>query len=504
MGLRKFHLLAVCILFGTAISLLDGCGPTSTIAPGVTLSPTRITPTSTATRTIPSSTPRPAPSSTPLPTPVPTPSPLAVEPKGYPLLPADLYFLREGRLWHWPAGGNLPQAIAPLTTTEAIVYYTLAPEQNRVAYLTREGQVRVLDTQTGRERTIPLAGYPLPLKFNETYQCFCLIERDTWCFVNMDILALSPNGRYLLYLDWEAMPTNERDLSGSLRAVDLEGSGGVQEIASCGIHPGLEEWGGCRGFRLSPNGDHVAFIDGQGLWVARVPAGQLRLIQTYEDVPDPADAFPDHIWSVLQWSPDGRWLLGEETGFETFELVLIDAGSGRIHRLPHAGTFVENYAVAVWGPTGVWVGYGDEEGPSGLYLAQPGEGDTVQVSRQITTTEYGILWPRSLYPLPDGQLVFANRRCTNSPGPETGLFLLQTNGRLDYIAPLPPPSCCWVYSPECFGRVLWSPDGQAFLYLDGSGASLLGRSDGSALWDVRTLLEKGKVFRWTMPGRGKN
>ena len=52
---------------------------------------------------------------TSLPLPVKQVSQKAVVPEGWPPLPEDLYFVREGRLWHWLAAGGEPQALTPVS-----------------------------------------------------------------------------------------------------------------------------------------------------------------------------------------------------------------------------------------------------------------------------------------------------------------------------------------------------------------------------------------------------
>lgn len=101
------------------------------------------------------------PSATPVPTTTPTPelqlplTPSATIPQGWPPLPADFYFLRDGRLWRWAAPGGEPQALTPPELTVAA--YSLAYNGARLAYATTANQLYVLDRGTDETLTIPVA-----------------------------------------------------------------------------------------------------------------------------------------------------------------------------------------------------------------------------------------------------------------------------------------------------------------------------------------------------------
>jgi hypothetical protein len=46
-------------------------------------------------------------------------------------------------------------------------------------------------------------------------------------------------------------------------------------------------------------------------------------------------------------------------------------------------------------------------------------------------------------------------------------------------------------------HLVWSPEGKAFLTLDGSGRALrLGTPETGALWDVEALLSNASAFTW--------
>lgn len=146
----KFNLLVF-------VFLLAACTAPATPAPHTT------TPT-----VVPSATPIPltvtatcTPSATPVPTVTSTPEPQlplkpsATVPEGWPSLPADFYFLRDGRLWRWAAPGGEPQALTP--SDLPVAAYSLPHNGRRIAYATTANQLYVLDRGTAELLTIPVS-----------------------------------------------------------------------------------------------------------------------------------------------------------------------------------------------------------------------------------------------------------------------------------------------------------------------------------------------------------
>jgi hypothetical protein len=122
---------------------------TSTTTPGATSPLTAIpswTPTIASSPTeipllmpLPTSLPTLTPFSTDAPTAtVPWPPGMQLPPdvvasEGWPPLPADLYFVQRGRLWRWPAGGGVPQAL-PMVAGDPVRWYRLLPDSVGVVY----------------------------------------------------------------------------------------------------------------------------------------------------------------------------------------------------------------------------------------------------------------------------------------------------------------------------------------------------------------------------------
>ena len=179
------------------------------------------------------STPVPSPTWTPWPTStppsVPTFPPEAMQPEGWPLLPADLYFIRDGGLWRWPqAGGSLEQVVAApqkngssggkLSQTVGVTAYRLTADRQHLAFAFVElgpttselhSKLIVLNRTTGISVTIPTATdfYFLPPRHPP--------------------LDITPDGRYVIYFAQGVRPTT------SSRAPGLTHSATMPQLAVC-------------------------------------------------------------------------------------------------------------------------------------------------------------------------------------------------------------------------------------------------------------------------------
>jgi Tol biopolymer transport system component len=88
--------------------------------------------------------------------------------------------------------------------------------------------------------------------------------------------------------------------------------------------------------RWSPDGRRVAFRDQTMYWIIDADGSNERALT---DAAIQADVFPGH--SVLDWSPDGGWLLIRANG----RLQLLDPTSGETLPLPAMARLV----AAAWG-----------------------------------------------------------------------------------------------------------------------------------------------------------
>jgi hypothetical protein len=509
---KRWRWLPVLFLF-----LLAGCvaaptempQPTVVATAGITASPaaTPLMPTPTyPPGYVPPPTPAPRPTLTATPLPTLTPTPYfpaeAAVPEGYPALPADLYFLRAGRLWRWPAAGEMLEAVAPPDGAVPVLGYWLANESGRIGYVIAGNLLYLYDPLTGRHQLIPTRG-----------ELDSLDRMGNGTRVPLQEYALTPDGRYLLYLGWGTAPGDAAGdaQSAAILAVDLEAPTHTIELASC--LSDMSDWEQplrCQGFSLSPGGTQIAFSDKSGLWLADVPGGSPRLLVERTEAIMPSRCDVNNPYA-LRWSPDGRWLLAWVGCYEGSYWTVVDIRTGRLIHFPESSwCYVGCRNDAHWGPAGIWMEqeylYDVWDWRGELFLAEVAGGETLEVSRRITQTEAGPLRPISAYPFPDGRVGFAHRSCAGVAGPAPAIFVLEADGRLEEVARLPVVSCDLARGEGLLWgatrvSVLWSADGSAFLYLEGEEPVLLGRTDGSALWDVRQVLAGATNLQWGPGGQ---
>jgi len=140
-----------------------------------------------------------------------------------------------------------------------------------------------------------------------------MATRQVWTGRQVDVLgSVSPDGRYLSFVDWDSGDLAVRDLvSSENRRLTKKGS-----------------WGAGLGFalisRISPDGKQVAYnwVNEKGIWELRVGAldgSGHRVLYSRED---------DHPW-LAGWSPDGQQVLAASTG----KAVLFSVASGAVRVL---------------------------------------------------------------------------------------------------------------------------------------------------------------------------
>lgn len=460
---------------------------------------TTIVPTSTA---IPSPPRPPLPTLTLTPTPRPRPAfpPEAVIPQGWPPLPADLYFIRDGRLWRWPQRGSALQEIAVTSYG-----YHITPDGRYVVYaadttspLGRE--LRVSDLVSGESITIPTASY------------------FVGCPLSGSPFSITPDGHYVVYIAWNVLPTTSsrsRGLSrlaaspraggcgyGTIFAVDVQNINHEFELGYCAAYSDNEWELRCYGFVLSPDGRRIAFSDGRGVWLSDIPQGMPRLIAEHY-----RGGFCG-VWIVRNWLPDKKHLLIDVGCFEGGYSALMDVDTGEVKEIPRTWSYPDPYVAISLTEDGANLLVNDINFESGIgpaYLVQVSVEEPVQETVVISATWPGSIWPTEPHGLPSGRIGFANQQCVDSEGMRPGIYTIAEDGtNLEFVAPLPAMPCYvsdGIRTP--LGTVLWSPDGMAYLYFSPEGQPyLLGLTDGSVLWDVRELLANAYGFQWRLPYAG--
>jgi hypothetical protein len=483
----------------------------------------------------------------------------AVWPSGWPALSFDLYFLRAGRLWRWlaqgglealtPADGMVVQGyvlspggryIAYVTASDALYALETSAGRrifpvgdaspvvreysflsgSRLLYITQAGELYVADLDA-RAQIVPRAGDPpavvkgysraengRSMAYETTGGELYVVDLEERRPVRVPVrgmlgqFALNAEGNALLYMSkW----SDGKVYSATLYVVDLRTPERPVELGSCGVRE--DRWG-CMGFLLSPDGQKVVWQDGNGLWLSSLAPGNARLLLKIDYRPPDEGGPFCHACNIEGWMPGGRGVVVRMCCWEGAGFGIVDVETGALWIGDESKAIAWCYTgcgvEAVWASEGLWV----SDVPNQLMFLRSSSDGRFEAVRALTLSRNSV-WPMELQPLPGGRLAFADQRCDIPFGLRDdarlppALYILEANGQLRRVAPLPRFRCTSdSIDPESPpditypGQVLWTADGSAFLYLDADGHALLvGRADGSVLWDVRTQLMGAKDFR---------
>ena len=459
----------VLILLAVIVAL-SACEMPGT--PTTTPTPTRTPILPTATPTL---TPTPTPTATPTVTPTPTPTlppglllPVqAVEPQGWPALPTELYFLREGRIWVWLAEGGALDTIPVASEGDTVLAYRVTPDNRYVVYVTTAGELYVFDRALREHTYVPTAGR--------------LIEEQAGSpGVAFDV---TPDGHYLVYIAWgvqSALPDTPGAATayppyGTILALDLTDVRQAQrELGFCNSTTVTQ----CAGFALAPDGSQLVYADSSGLWLTPL------------DVPEPRPALPyteNQGWRFSAWAPNSRWLILKSQPEQNAALALFNIATEQI--IPINVSCSQNCRLALsWGEQSIWVS-ADTPEQGCLYEIQPVIGEpTLEITYEKCLDGPWALHPTSPLALPDGWVAFVHRGCgKDCQGPAPGLYLLGPEESTRPIALL----------ADAEGSALWTADASAFLYFDAEGVPThLGVTGAAGFWDVRRVLDGAHAFRW--------
>ncbi len=509
MAIRNAGLLFLIL----SLLSLSACTGPSSPSPVAAPSAPATTPTRTRQPTItrlPTLTPMPThpPTVTPIgPTPYPAFPPEAQAPADWPPLPADLYFLRDGRLWRWAAAGGPPEEMAG-SAEEPVVDYRIATEGRTAAYLTGTGSLYVLDLPTGEHWLIPTAD-----RLITTYDEYgSFLGATEWSYSSgQEQFDLTIDGRYLVYMGWylsestSPTPTDGPPDScatgtsyGTIFAIDLENPEEQSVLGYCRARSLKYSCHSCTGFRLAPDGEQIVFSDGQGIWVSRLPEGGPRLVWEHENIQDP-DA-QCGFSEAVDWSADSHWLVAYVNcwGGELRITTLLDTVTGQIMELPGTPRFMDGGILVSYYYPEPWSGSITEEGYRFRYLykAEVTAADGLSLTIPVSRTIPGLTGPIAPHLLPDNRVAAAYQGCPDGSSPGPGVLALEEDGSFTLVAPLPALPCCFSSQGACRSSLFWAPNGAAFLYLVDFKPAVMGLTDGSALWDVRELLAGASQFRW--------
>ena len=188
-------------------------------------------------------------------------------------------------------------------------------------------------------------------------------------------------------------------------------------------------------FRVSPDGDHLAFTAGAGvhqeIWVQDLIRGLAQPLN--------AGGFSN---TTMEWSPDGRWLAfssDRDQAARNVYRILVD-GSGEPERLAPSDRV---QTIASWSSQDViaWLEAGD------IWVLAPGGA------------------PAPFFPSEDRE-----RGATFSPDGQWLAYASNRSGRDEvYVRPYPGPEPATLISGDGGVNAAWSPDGRRIYYIQPPG-----------------------------------
>jgi hypothetical protein len=247
-----------------------------------------------------------------------------------------------------------------------------------------------------------------------------------------------------------------------------------------------------------------------GWWVWPNTGGALQALSEPPPQNDQACRNITSEHDVVSWSPDCRYAVLRVPGAVEGETnALLDAQTGREISIPNSFSYANGLSTFAWEPGNRYLIHARAEGGEGLYRVQL-PGGAVDRLMYINfplgtipaTFFYGAVDP---YVLPGGSIGFAVEGLRSWLYPPPGVYRIDPDGNLHMLAETP----LLAHDPEDLeqsypARLHWSPDGSMFLYAAPASdeyppsyqAILLGKADGSAVWDVTRILNGAKDFQW--------
>jgi hypothetical protein len=448
----------------------------------------------------------------------PPPTPRAVADGQLPPLPADLYFVRPDGIYRWPRDGGWLRKLAECRGDYECVGLRVLSDGHLLATGTLWGGdaivtdslgIRFVDTTTGTERRTNLEPEP------QSY-------RSPW---GPDDWDLTPDGTSLVYLAYGATsdeatvrPVDLGLPAAPLFVVDIRDTSAMRRVATCGTYDAGEEHGlaGCLGMSLAPDGRNVAYSDGVGLWIVPVAGGTPRRLVKHEYGRGEIDI---RLYTMASWSPGGSRALVESSYYEGGSSSILDLAGGSPRDVPGSDCCYFGWSDYAWlsdDSAIVHTRSGDSEATSPLLLIDAAD---PSISRALLPT---------VLPLAPGQglnafgpreiggstICFGLRHHATDVYRGNGVSCVDRDGsHWRVIAWLPP-----IYSAQPRqasydfgypGMLRWTPDGSAFVFdevqrepgerqddLPDRDMLLVGRTDGSALWDATAIIGDGRDFRW--------
>ncbi len=470
--------------------------PTSTRGPVLIPPPTR-TPT-------PSSTP--TPTSTPVPTIVP-PIQLASA-DALPPIPRDLLFINAMGLMRWNHQTRQIEPVITASETYSVpTTFSISADGRRLALARRtrarfyNDQIALLDLRTGQ--LAPLAQFEASETGYGTTELFQM--------------AISPDGNWVGYIRRGTFPVSSNRVDEQTEPIftqdqDKIPPAGVLYVMRADMPDRRFELGycaaerlvgfgsfGCQGFIWGADSRSIAWSDGRGLWAAEL--GRASASQVVPSV----GAREIGAWQLHAWSPQGRYVLGRIAQRETAALAVVDTHPQFMATFTDTVPSIQAGMAAAWLQDGrlFLVRPGDRRSgakPAGeIWSVTTGRNAYLGTEVQLTRLAY---FPIDVDPanvpvapaqLTDGRLVFALLNASATNYVERGLYVVNpTELKPHKFNGLPP-----AYDNIPQAKIFWSPDGAGAIVQGPLGAVLYAPSDGSALYDLTTVVGSNACcFTW--------
>jgi hypothetical protein len=284
------------------------------------------------------------------------------------------------------------------------------------------------------------------------------------------------------------------------------GNSGLPTVTTPLANCEFREWPGggqvrCIRFAVNEDWTQVALADGHGVWIVDVPSGDStakadekapRLVLEHEVIS--GDGPGSKVYWPDRWSPDGRWLLLQQGGYEGSSGVVRNMESGGLIALPDSVSYGEYQAGFAFARDSGWIA-----------IARSGVGAPLSVVNLATGAVRDYLGTAAVgarrdafapFVTVDGRIRFG---LDGAPEvhPGRGLFELDpASGAVSRLAGMPTNS-------DEYGQSLieWLPDGSALVALTGRDYDIRYAAfvaDGETAIDVTRVLLGSKWPQWSV------
>lgn len=380
-------------------------------------------------------------------------------PAGEPGKTSDLLFLSGPRLLRWDHVTNFTTGLA-----ENVVDFSPSASGEKIAMLRRQNI-----TANGIQL------YNLDILDLKEKQIHTLIENSPPLFQ----ISLSPNGERIAFMAQDGI--GQVFVQSTIEGSDPE------KIGEC--WPANEMH--CQRLSWSPDGRSMVWSDRTGVWLSSMRDKLSRLVLPNQvEVNDPENLSQqvNVSYADLQWSPVGRFILAQVIpsleGLRWYGVI--DTLNGRLVNIPGSTEYARSCLGTLWNSNGdLLIAHGgnarEQTSPRISHWRVIPTRNDLLVLAENTELQAGSLPPvsdassyeadyciTSLYQL-DPDKYFAQVEATGGD-PDPILYQLDLEeGRLQKILQLPEKTSELIWSPDGFGSLVVTLDGEIyFAYMDGA------------------------------------